>query len=198
MNVPRPRSLRPLGAVTWVLALGPSLLVPVPWSRSRSRPGRLRSRGCRATSSRAAAAPMGGWSEGLAVLHILLAPACGGSLVFQRSLVAEGRFGKDECAMASPFAHSSRSRAPGSRADPQDSAPPHSLREERMCNLQARTPRGPRMTWRRGSVWRPPSPRAQGPRWCAECRGSRRNSSTGGDLHRPSAQSFRGWRALFE
>jgi len=74
----------------------------------------------------------------LAVLHILLAPACGGSLIFQRSLVAGDRFGKDECATTYPFAHSSHSRAPGSRADPQNSAPHHSLRKERMCNVQAR------------------------------------------------------------
>jgi len=74
----------------------------------------------------------------LVVLHILLASACGGSLVFQRSLVAGGRFGKDECAMAYPFAHSFRSRAPGSRADSQDSALLRSLGEERMCNAHTR------------------------------------------------------------
>ena len=73
---------------------------------------------------------------GLAVLHILLEPVCGGSLVSQRSPVAEDRFDKDECATTYPFAHSSHSRALGFRADPQDSAPPHSLREERMCNTQ--------------------------------------------------------------
>ena len=106
----------------------------LPWARRPlRRPGAWP-----AALSRAAAAPVGGWPAGLAVLHILLAPTCGGSLVFQRSPVAGGRLGKDECATASPFAHSSPSRAPRSRADPQDSAPHHSLREERMCNSQAR------------------------------------------------------------
>ena len=105
-------------------------------------------RGARLSASRpAAAVPVGGWPAGLAVLHILLASACGGSLIFQRSLVAGDRFDKDECATTYPFAHSSHSRTPRSRADPQDSAAPHSLSEERMCNPQARTrpgvPQGP-------------------------------------------------------
>ena len=91
----------------------------------------------------------------LVVLHILLAPACEGSLVFQRFLAAEGWFDKDECATTYPFAHSSHSRALKPRADPQDSEPHHSLREERMCNPQARTHQGPPSPysrWRRSFI----------------------------------------------
>ena len=110
----------------------------------------------------AAAAPAGGWPAGLAVLHILLAPVCGGSLVFQRSAVAGGRFGKDECATTYPFAHSSHSRTPRSRADPQDSAPPHSSREERMCNPQARTRPGVRKSLQMPCRQIAPSPHTPG------------------------------------
>ena len=137
-----------------------------------------------------AAAPVGRWPEELAVLHILLASACEGSLVFQRSAVAGGRFGKDECATTYPFAHSSHSRTSRSRADPQDSAAPHSSREERMCNAQsrarargsrspdprsarpeaqARTPPGvPRDPWGRASTPPKPAHPPGSPRWRRE------------------------------